>query len=437
MYLIPLKYWAIAISALILVYFSWQTAAKLRSQPQATTNSNQVTLSENYYSVAIPSTEKNQYLSAEYSVWIPAEIERVRGVLVKQHGCGAQAAASGLDHTKDLQWQALAAKHQFALMGTKLLVEGGRCEDWALINYGSKDLFLEALDTVARQSQREELKNVPWVLWGHSGGADWAAQMLQEYPERTLAMVALRGGGFVFLGINQQLAEIPVMFSLGEKDRMNPYETKELPQTIFHRYRKLNALWSLAIEAGAGHETGNARSLAIPYLDAVINIRLAKDTDKLLAIDRRRGWLGNIVTGEIASADQYQGDGLEAAWLPDESTARKWQQYVTSGKVSSSNKPHAPTDIEIKKAGFKGVSITWNYTPDLENGLPSFRIYRDDSLLQTIPGQTSGFGDNPKPIQVTLAFRDRQGSVNSSYRVAAVNELGESLSPSQKVRQEL
>ncbi|MEO0834627.1 MAG: hypothetical protein AAFY16_01290 [Cyanobacteria bacterium J06642_3] len=432
----PLRYVAIALLAFSLSYFGWQTAAKLHSQPQKAISSNLVSLPGNYYSVTIPSSPKNRYLSSEYRVWIPARIERVRGLLVKQHGCGSNAAAYGLDHARDLQWQALATKHQFALMGTQLTVGDGRCEDWALINYGSRDMFLQAIDTVARQSQREEINSAPWILWGHSGGADWAAQMLQEYPQRTIAMVGLRGGGFTFFGVNQQLAQIPVMFGSGENDTVNPYETNELPQTIFGRYRKLDALWSLAVEVNAGHEAANSRWLVIPYLDALIDMRLAQDNNKLLAINQTHGWLGNIDTHEIASVERYQGAPLEAVWLPNEEVARKWQEYVTIGKVSPTRKPKAPTDVRIRETRSKEAIITWNYTPDLENGLPSFRIYRNNSPIQTIAGQSPGVGDNPKPDPIPLEFRDyptgtlrdRQAKAKSVYQVAAFNELGESIS---------
>lgn len=425
----PLRYLAIALIAFSLSYFGWQTAAKLRSQPQAI-GSNLVSLPGNYYSVKIPSPAKNPYLSAEYRVWIPARIERVRGLLVKQHGCGDNAASYGLDYANDLQWQALASKHQFALMGTRFLVGDEPCDSWSYLSHGSGDTFLQALDTVAKQSQRDEFNSVPWILWGHSGGADWAAQMLQEYPQRTIAMVAVRGGGQVFFGVNQQLAEIPVMFSLGEHDTKARYPIRriELPQTIFGRYRKLDALWSLAIEANAGHEAANSRWLVIPYLDALIDMRLAQDSNELIAIDRSQGWLGNIDTHEIASVDRYQGVPFEAVWLPNEEVARKWQEYVTVGKVSPTRKPKAPTEVRITEAEPKEAIITWNYTPDLENGLPSFRIYRNNSLVQTLEGQSPGSGDNPKPAQIALEFIDRQAKANSVYQVAAFNELGESIS---------
>ena len=187
-------------------------------------------------------------------------------------------------------------------------------------------------------------------------------------------------------------------------------------------------MWSLAIEANAGHETANSRWLVIPYLDTLISMRLAKDSNELLTIDRTQGWLGNIITHEIASANQYQGVSWEAVWLPNEEIARKWQEYVTIGKVSPTRKPKAPDEVRIQEMGAKEAMITWNYTPDLENGLPSFRIYRNNSLIQTLEGQSHGFGDNPELDQIALEFRDRKAKAKSVYQVAAFNELGESVS---------
>jgi hypothetical protein len=75
-----------------------------------------------------------------------------------------------------------------------------------------------------------------------------------------------------------------------------------------------------------------------------------------------------------------------------------------------------------------GNLLTWNFTPDLDNGLPSFRIYRNGWLIKTLQGQTHNFGDAPEQIDIALEFYD-QSAANSIYRVTAFNALGESSSP--------
>jgi pimeloyl-ACP methyl ester carboxylesterase len=415
-----------------ILYLGWKKFLKaepptLPAQAAFADNKNPL-LPGSYYEVSIPPTKDDKYLSADYRIWIPDGVQKVRGLIVKQHGCGGAAAATGLDHANDLQWQALALKHQLALVGTKISSGDLPCENWALINHGSESAFLKAIAAFSEKSQHSELKDVPWVLWGHSGGADWVAQMLQQYPERTIAAIAARGGGFTMFGTNPTLVEIPVLFALGEKDKEVVYETHELPKQAFFRYRKIDAPWALAFEANTGHETGDTRLLSIPYFDAILTSRLSKDGNDLRPIDKAKGWLGDTSTREIAPANQYRGDRLKAAWFPNEETARKWQEYVSKGQVSPITKPDAPTDVSATKISPTEVAITWKFTPDLENGLPSFRIYRNNSVIQTLQGQSHNFGDAPKPANIFLEFKDTNASADSVYSVAAFNELGESLS---------
>jgi hypothetical protein len=251
--------------------------------------------------------------------------------------------------------------------------------------------------------------------------------MLQEYPDRTIAMVGVRGGGFLFLGSNPALAEIPVLFAAGEKD---PYasETLELPKQVFLRYRKMNVPWTFAVEANTGHECGDTRLLAVPYLDAIISARMTPGSQKLKAIDVSQGWLGNINTRKVAPTKQYTGSTSEAAWLPNEEIAQKWQQYINEGKIAPTRKPAPPNEVRASRDNRMEVTVTWSYTPDIEFGLPSFHIYRNQSLVATIEGQGSNFSDAPEPTNITLKFVDKSTVSNATYSVAAFNSLEESVS---------
>jgi pimeloyl-ACP methyl ester carboxylesterase len=426
--------WAIlllAISMLFIGSIGWKKWLLTRPQllpPKATFTGTDRILPGYYYEVSVPPSKEDDYQSADFRIWIPQDVQTIRGLIVKQHGCGDAAAATGLDHANDLQWQALATKHQFALIGAKFPSGKQPCEYWVLVNYGSGDAFLEALHAFGEQSQHPELDLVPWVLWGHSGGADWSTQILQQYPERTIAVIAARGGALTLLGSNPTLASIPVLFAIGEKDKLSIKELHDLPKQVFDRYRKLDAPWTLAIEAQTGHETGDTRLLAIPYLDAILTTRLPEHGDSLRPIDLDLGWLGDTVTHKIAPVSQFEGNQREASWLPDRETARKWHQYVTKGKIAPTRKPTVPTKVQAIKTASTAVILTWSYTPDLENGLPSFRIYRDGDLIQTFRGQDHNFGDAPDPATVLLEFQDRDAKSNSSYSVGAFNLLGENIS---------
>lgn len=421
----------VAISLLSIGLIGWKKWLVTKSQPlppQVNVTGNSNILRGKYYQISIPPSQEDYYQSADFRIWIPQDVQTIRGVIVKQHGCGDPAAATGLDHANDLQWQALAAKHQLALLGTKFTTGNHPCEYWVLMNYGSGAAFLKALHAFAQQSQHPELDRVPWAFWGHSGGADWATQMLQEYPDRTIVAIAARGGAINLFGSNPTIAAIPVLFAMGAQDKVSVKEGHDLPIQVFRRHRNLDAPWAIAIEAQTGHETGDNRLLSIPYLDAILTARLPEHGNDLRAIDKTQGWLGNPVTHKIAPVDRFEGNQLEAVWLPNQETARKWQQYVTTGKILPIQKPMAPTEVRAIGVAPKKVLLTWNYQPDLENGLPSFRIYRNHSSIEIWKGQGHNFGDAPDPPHIVLEFQDRNASLDAIYSVGAFNDLGESIS---------
>jgi hypothetical protein len=431
-----------------------------------------------YYEVSIPPTGAAQYISADYRLWIPKGVKTLRGIIVKQHGCGGDSSmALGLNYANDLQWQALALKHRLALLGTKYPTDyetknrypDDPCNSWALIDRGSEKALLMAIHKLSQNSRHPELAKLPWVLWGHSGGADWSIQMAKKYPERTIAVVLARGGAALVSDstsslilnakISPGLLKVPVLYALGEKDP-NTEEDVELPKKIFHRYRNAGALWAIAEEANAGHETADTRLLAIPFLDAVLSKRLTAGDGTLRAVDSAQGWLGDLQTHTIAPIQAgIKGNSLEDVWLPNEETARKWQTYITTpsfwdkaryklcssqkinallgtqyladscqpNKITPTRKPSSPINVRMTKIREKEIALTWNFKPDLENGLPPFRVYRDSSLIATLQGQGYDGADGPVPPNVVLEFRDKKATVNSTYSVSAFNKLGESI----------
>ncbi|MBT5910519.1 MAG: hypothetical protein HOH25_12030, partial [Opitutae bacterium] len=129
-----------------------------------------------------------------YTIWIPPGVKTVRGVIVHQHGCGEGSCKSGLTGAFDLHWQALAKKHDCALLGPSYEQPGkADCQMWCDPRNGSGEAFQKGLADLATQSGHLELAKVPWALWGHSGGGHWAGGMALLHPER-VAAAWLRSG---------------------------------------------------------------------------------------------------------------------------------------------------------------------------------------------------------------------------------------------------
>ena len=65
-------------------------------------------------------------------IWIPADAETLRGVVVHQHGCGS-GSGDGDALPYDLHWQELARKHDCALMAVSYRQEDLRAKHGAIL----------------------------------------------------------------------------------------------------------------------------------------------------------------------------------------------------------------------------------------------------------------------------------------------------------------
>ncbi|MFY8221047.1 MAG: hypothetical protein ACOVJ6_03960, partial [Pirellulales bacterium] len=77
-----------------------------------------------------------------YTAWVPPDVRRIRGVIVHQHGCGEGSCKSGLTGAHDLHWQALARKHDCALVAPSYeQPEKADCQMWCDPRNGSGAAF--------------------------------------------------------------------------------------------------------------------------------------------------------------------------------------------------------------------------------------------------------------------------------------------------------
>jgi len=374
-----------------------------------------------YYSTSATPTDP-KLRSADYVLWIPQGVDPLRGVLMRQHGCGAQTWKIGLNHARDLQWQALARRHRLALMASRLVATED-CDAWSDVGRGSDRLFLQAIRQLAELSGRPELVHAPWVLWGHSGGAKWSSGMLLKYPSRVAAAVLARCGETG--GENREAAQVPVLWTPGANDHLS--HCVSTPQRSFDEYRARGAYWALALDPSAGHELAAHRSLAIPYLDAVLTQRLGGNG--LRPMDEARAWLGDTATGAIAPALQFRGVAREAAWLPDEETARRWREFVATGAVSPRGPLPRVAHLRADPVSATGVEVSWTAAADLEHGMPSFAVFRDGAVIGGVPGQSHGYHDDPAPLEVRLRYHDAGLRAGETHRYRAAPLSAWSASP--------
>jgi hypothetical protein len=410
-----------------------------------------------YYRVRYEASGKPGELiyGVNYTVWIPPGVKTLRGVIVHQHGCGEGSCKSGLTGAYDLHWQALAKKHDCALLSPSYeQPDKADCQVWCDPRNGSDAAFQKCLADLGAKSGHPELAKVPWALWGHSGGGHWCGGMVMLHPER-IAAAWLRSGVPLMKEdpvrktikahkLPDMALKVPVMCNLGTKEGVTAKDKQFAGvwlanEVFFNEVRGKGGLVGVAIDPLSSHDCGNQRYLAIPWLDSCLSARLPKDaSDPLIAMPTDNAWLALPTGTEATPAAKYSRDPLKAAWLPNEAMAKAWMEYVKDTKVSDSTPPPAPTNLRVQ-----GSQLTWQAEADLESGLASFIIERDGQVLATVPEhgknpfgrpvfQNLQYCDTPTQPLVPMQFTDTKAdpAKKHTYRVIAVNTVGLQSKPS-------
>ena len=411
-----------------------------------------------YYRVRYEASTGELAFPVNYTIWIPPGVKTLRGVIVHQHGCGEGSAKSGLTGAYDLHWQALAKKHESALLSPAYeQPEKADCQLWCDPRNGSDAAFQRALVDLGKQSGHPELSRVPWALWGHSGGGHWAGGIVLLHPER-IAAAWLRSG-VPLLKPDQERPNIkahtlpdaaltvPVMCNLGTKEGVTDKTNRfagvwPANEIFFHELRGRGGLIGVAIDPLTSHECGNQRYLAIPWLDTILSLRLPKASGEALkAMPTDKAWLGGVTGVEAVPAATFAGDARKAAWLPNEAMARLWMQYVKDTGVTDTTPPPAPKNLRVQNN-----ELTWEAEADLESGLASFIIERDGKFLANLPEQGKNpfgrpifqsllYSDTPTQPLVPMRYTDTKAGAGQrhTYRIIAVNTAGLKSKPSASI----
>jgi pimeloyl-ACP methyl ester carboxylesterase len=387
--------------------------------------------------------------AVNYTIWIPKGVKTLRGVIVHQHGCGEGSCKSGLTGAYDLHWQALAKKHDCALLSPSYeQPDKADCQMWCDPRNGSDAAFQKCLADLGAKSGHPELAKAPWALWGHSGGGHWAGGMVLLHPDR-IAAAWLRSGvpllkadsartGIKAHTLPEAALTVPLMCNLGTKEGVTVKDKNfagvwPANEVFFNEVRGKGGLIGVAVDPQSSHDCGNQRYLAIPWLDACLAARLPPAAgDSLRATPADSAWLAPPLGGEPVPAAKYSGEPLKAAWLPNEVIAKKWMEYVKDTKVGDTTPPPAPTNVRLQ-----GNKLTWDAEADLESGLASFVIERDGQFLANLPEQGRNpfgrpvfqnlqYSDTPTQPLVPMHFTDAKAEPGKkhAYRVIAVNTVG-------------
>ena len=404
-----------------------------------------------YYRVRYEASTKQDELTfpVKYTIWIPPGVEKLRGIIVHQHGCGEGSCKSGLTGAWDLHWQALAKKHDCALISPSYeQPQKADCQMWCDPRNGSNMAFQKALIDLGKKSGHSELESIPWALWGHSGGGHWAGGMTILHPEKVAASWLRSGVPLVkvnperpgikhYNDISDTVLQVPIMCNPGTKEGVTDKKGKfarvwPANEIFLSTLRAKGALVGVSIDPLTAHECGNSRYMAIAWLDSCLTLRLPDSSGgKLKPMPKKDVYLAGFLDKKAVPEAEYSGDKSKASWIHSKAIAKTWEHFVKDTAIPDNSAPPSPSNVKVE-----GKKITWTAEADLESGISHFIIERDGKFLAKVGGPKNRFGrqlfqglqysDTPAFPLVEMTYTDesQKKGKEHSYKVISVNTVG-------------
>ncbi len=263
------------------------------------------------------------YGKADYRLWLPPEVDRVRAVLVLMPGSNDD----GRPQAHNAVWQAFAIKNKLALLGCRLTDkphDRGFIEQYADVSKGSGQTVLDALTAFAAQTHHPELATAPLLLWGMSAGGEFNYEFAAWKPERVAAFIVNKGGIYYTALLSPAACHVPGLLFIGGKDMKL---RTDVILGLFALNRRVGALWALPEEPGAGHWEGHSPEISRIFFEDVLALRLAPD-GSLKAIPENTGFIGDPLTKEFLPIAQSKPADHPTSWLPTLRVAQAWQALV-------------------------------------------------------------------------------------------------------------
>lgn len=273
------------------------------------------------------------FARADFRLWLPSDIARVRAALVLVPGSNSD----GRSAVDEASWRVFATQHDLALVGCYFIDrphDRDFIEEYVDASRGTGEALLDALQRFARRSDRPELARAPLFLWGMSAGGEFNYEFAAWRPERVIAFVVNKGGIYYSALLPPAARAVPALFFAGSRDLP---ERVDVIKGLFAVNRRAGAQWALTIEPGIDHAEGRSRELALRFFADVLPRRLGRPGTPLVSLDESSGFLGDPATGAITPAARAASSGTLSAWLPTREFAEAWRAVVLNQPPTASH----------------------------------------------------------------------------------------------------
>lgn len=288
-------------------------------------------------------------------LWIPSGTNVIKGLII----IGNTAMGDARWTVEKTDWQAFARSHDFALLGTRNYA----CTRDFLVS-DELPILLNDLTWYANQSGRPEIKNLPFILTGWSGGGQMAYGINTQLPQRVIAHIVNKGSNIIFPPLSTNALKTPNIIVGGQLDGNSLVTFKN----IFEVNRNSGGFSALAPEQNTGHMEGNVNGMWFAFFDHAIRARYPTNTTPLsntvtlLNLSETNGWLAaqptttNGLSGSVYAYTNYTGIKTNAVWLMDQDVANLYRGFATYNPAATVTVVGGPIFTETQRIQFQ-VSV--------------------------------------------------------------------------------
>jgi pimeloyl-ACP methyl ester carboxylesterase len=292
---------------LLLISHSQQTTVAVRSE----------------FKAALDAPVKSASVSG--FILFPPGQKRVESVIVTV----ARAMSPPREYS-DARWHGMAERVNAAFLFLSLqqpLGENIPVADQVVRNAaaGGADGLVALLNRFAADSGHDELRTVPLFFFGGSAGGSFGTTFAMLHPSRTIGLVRYNSHSRGLPIDVERIRTIPALLLAGGDDQVAGTEDAE---KLWRQGRALEAPWTFGVQPGQGHLAGLelATAFILSWIEGVMHHRLAGG--KLREIDPANTWRADNRTSRIDPGRALTADLPHTSWLPDEKTAKLWQEVV-------------------------------------------------------------------------------------------------------------
>lgn len=256
-------------------------------------------------------------------------------------------------------WSEFQDKHAFALLSYDARTR--EPDPRVLPEFVKSDMkggqaVLSALSAFASKLNKPALADLPIAVYGaERTGAAFAYNFIQNHPERVLA-ATLSKGAFYDVEPTAESVKVPVMFLWGEySNDAELWASENTELAVLAKVAPMKPFWTNAREfRGSGDLNAAVEYFGKQYLREMIPLRMpaeapapAKPAEgeaaeapaeaapapaskpKLKDLDRSKGMVGNLETGETTNlSDPDKVMGENETYLPNQTVAKLWKQLL-------------------------------------------------------------------------------------------------------------